>query len=314
MDNYLRLSLVACIATFTIGCQVPSLARKSQDFRQKVMDLYVDQAMDNLIRAKRFMPFVQLQYSDFQIQGTDRLGGDASYTHEDASVLKQIFKVGVNGERKEFIGFKSSPVIDQNDIYERYLDFAHTPGLFEVAPCAPPPEAVHIFRECGGLYYFVPIDAAPAFLELVMSTAFMRGADSVPVAYERVITHAQQINVIEHEAEPDNPEIVARITINEPVPAGRGTIVALLEDGRKVRFRVSRPARNRPNRGSPTTVFMGQWSPKETLFTVHNLWNVRIRFYSDMYPPEAPVENRYQQRVLDSLDRIQALQFMGDGL
>ncbi len=300
-----RLSLcVICVGFLVIctsGCQVPSLTRKMSSVRGSIQDLYFDQGLDNLIRARNQLPFIHLAYRDFQVTGTDVLGGGAKFNYTDAAAITKMFGVDAAGKRTEFVSYKAAPITDQNDIYEQFMAFAHTPGLLEVSP-EPPPFPVYAIREYCGEYYWIPQEAASAFMHLVMGTSMMRGAETVPAAQERRIVTASLITG-------DEEETIAKIVLDQPVPGGDGTIVATLDDGRKVRFRVKLPAANRPDDGAPTTEFQAQWDPSEEKFTVHNLVNAQVRFYSDLHPPEAPAADQTQLQILDTLETIQALQF-----
>src|SRR3954471_23386263 len=74
------LVAVAVAAWAGCGCTARQVERDGNNFRVAACDMYTEQAIDNLIRAKTYQPFVQLGYSDLLTQTTDDLGGslDAS--------------------------------------------------------------------------------------------------------------------------------------------------------------------------------------------------------------------------------------------
>src|SRR6266478_4380262 len=48
------------------GCLSRQIARDGTHLREAMLDIYTDQVMDNLIRARSNMPFVQMKYSNIQ--------------------------------------------------------------------------------------------------------------------------------------------------------------------------------------------------------------------------------------------------------
>ena len=66
---------IGCTLTGTSGCLARQIAKDGTDFRQALLDMYTDQAMDNLIRARNNMPFVQVAYRNLLVQDTDKLSG-----------------------------------------------------------------------------------------------------------------------------------------------------------------------------------------------------------------------------------------------
>ena len=96
-----------------------------------------------------------------------------------ARVVTNTYKVDGMADRKRAMTFDAEPVTDENDVYEAYLQFACDPALF-VASDTPPDGPVHVYRKCGRRHYWVPCEAGPAFLQLVLRTALMRGPETAP--------------------------------------------------------------------------------------------------------------------------------------
>jgi hypothetical protein len=311
--------LVAFACLFSSGCLSRQVAEDGKGLRHAVLDMYTDQLMDNLIRAHSDMPFVQLAYSGLTVQDTDQLRGEAAagghidrtqetgFTAAIARTLTRLthheFSVGGSAQREKQMSFTADPVTDQNDIYEAYITFAKNPALL-VASDAPPPGPVHILKQCGKRYYWVPVEASQEFLALAMQTTFMRGPETAPpAAYERTILSLGEVQTAK-----EGDTINANLYFNEPLPNGAATAVVILDDGRKVRlqlFPLSKTTDDKPLReGEPTTRLRAQWSPKQAGFTDLNLKGRPIRIYSAEYPPEAATPSPALRPVVNELRRI----------
>src|SRR5690242_16054393 len=78
------LCLILLIAAVANGCLARQVAEDGMGIRRALVDMYTDQALDNLIRAHENRPFVQLKYSQLAIKDTDDAmatvnGGDAEF-------------------------------------------------------------------------------------------------------------------------------------------------------------------------------------------------------------------------------------------
>jgi hypothetical protein len=328
-----RLLLLAIIATaFFPGCLARQVARDGKDFRQAVLDIYTDQVMDNLIRAREGLPFEQLAYRDLLIQDTDSLGGTLYNPYLDETtkaatglgVLSSVtekfsntLRIGVSAKRDRVMSFKADPITDKNDIYELYLAYAMDPELFVVS-CQPPPcHAVHIMRQWNDKFYWVPIDAAPVFQRLVLETTFMRGAKTTPSAYyERTI-----VDVLEKEVAGQD-ERAYLFQFATPLPNGEGAIEVDARGGRTSRLPLRpllAPARDfitgkgvvieeipATGLGGQTDLLLSNWNPKEQNFKKEDLVGRMARVYLTDFPPPAPKTSPELQRILDNLDQIRA--------
>jgi hypothetical protein len=280
-------------------------------------DVYTDQAMENLIRARNNLPFVQLKFSTLNAQDNDDYNVSTTLKQTIATTrdlflqmanraLTNEYDAAGSFDRKRQLGLNADPVTDQNDIYTSYLAFAADPNLL-VCSDRPPPCSVHILRKWRKKYYWIPCDAAPAFLELVLKTALMRGPEAappVPAAYEVKILRV--INVMPVGAGRDATN--ATLVFDKAVPNGEATLVADLDNGRRVRatlWPVSKDADNKPvSLGHPTTLLDIQWAPKRDGFAENNLVGRPGRVYSRDYPPEAPVPNPTLQKIAINVNQI----------
>jgi hypothetical protein len=163
-------------------------------------------------------------------------------------------------------------------------------------------------------YYWVPCAAGPAFLDLVLKTALMRGpetAPAVPAAYEARIVQVLNVAPVGGDRDATN----ATLDFDKPVPNGEATLVADLDDGRRVRatlWPVGQDAEGkRVTLGQPTTRLDIQWAPKRDGFTEQQLVGRPARVCSRDYPPEAPVPNPVLRRIATDVNQIKLNQFSG---
>src|SRR5262249_10319193 len=158
-------------------------------------------------------------------------------------------------KRSRTMSFNADPVVTENDVYSRYINFANDPGLFCVCD-HPPPCAVHIHRKCGKRHYWVPVDAGPAFFDLVMKTSIIRGPESAPPIqgpYEATIVEVRNPEVIKEK----NRDIGnATLLFDKAIPNGNATMVFDMDDGRRIRVHLWSvnldQDKNKIKRGQPT--------------------------------------------------------------
>ncbi|MDB5343215.1 MAG: hypothetical protein JWP89_1592 [Schlesneria sp.] len=229
-------SLLTCVSL--AECLSRQVARDSVSARQALLEMYTDQVLDNLIRAHNNLPFVQVAYSDVTVQDNDQLGSTLTGNWPGS-----MFGATGNASRSMTLSVVANPIVDQNDVYDAYIGFANDPGLFMVS-CDDPGCAAHICRKQDGVYYWVPSDAGPLFMDLAMRTTFKRGPESViPGSYDVVISEVSitKTNPIgESTGKPVLPNAPADlqnaiITFNAPVPSGDATLVAKLQSRAEMR-------------------------------------------------------------------------------
>ena len=304
-----KLLTVLLIALLAAGCRSRQLARDGIGARQALLRLYTDQLMDNLIRARNHQPFVQMRYYDLLVQETDTVGGGAEVgqsatTGPVGRTIGKVFSVSASGSRVSLTSLKAEPVTDQNDVYQMYRDFAFNPYQFVVSH-EPPPCGTHIVRRHSGVYYWVPLEAAPAFAELYLKTTVMRGKEKPSPGYYQVT-----IADVTDPTEPVPGRDILNATLNfeDPVPFGDATLTVTLADGRRVRLRVFLPDESTLPRGSLTRELRAQWNPTRQNLQPGDLKGRSGNLYSDEFPPEEPSLQPTVQRLLNQVDRIQASQ------
>jgi hypothetical protein len=315
-----RIVLLAGVTLSLAGCQAAQVARDGENFRHALLDMYTEQTLDNLIRAREGLPFVQVTYRNLMIQDTDALSGTASAGWSESAThgkgagaaftsVSRMFgnTFGVNGtaSRSKIMNFFADPVTTNNDVYELYLAYAGNPNLLMVSD-KKPKCAVVCQKECDHKWYYVPTEAAPVFQELLLKTSLMRGPETAPPgAYE------VQVTAVQVELTRKDGTVVATLTFGAPVPNSAALLVLKL-DGRTVKiplFPNFLTGDNKPiDDGAPTTRLQAQWNPAVRGAGPDDLLNKKVRVYSYLYPPEAAVTAPVTQQVLDQLQRINANQ------
>jgi len=306
------LALALLPLLMSAGCLARQVKRDGIDMRQTVIQLYADQAMDNLVSAYENKPFVQVAYSKILVNDTDTAktsGGieqSVDETHplgtaalaKFTRVFKNIWNLGEDLTRSRKLSYWAEPVTNADDVYEAYIQFAKDPNLF-VATREPPKCDVHIQKKCHGCYYWVPAAAAPAFQELVLRTALLRGQDTIVGYRERRCVGLRLIGSLGNEGDR------FWIDFDAPVPNGASTLVVILADGRKYKQRALKDAKVKD--GAPVSALEVQLVPDSPLRD--SAVGSVVRVYSDLYPPEVldsngPVPAAYSGVMDRSLDRL----------
>jgi hypothetical protein len=320
--------LVAFLAFLGSGCLSQQVSRDGVNVRQALLDMYTDQIMDNLIRAKTGLPFVQLSYSSLQIQDVDSVMGNIQNTNTVASdstrtalnavtgVVRHFtdaLQLTGNAKRDRTMSLKADPITNQNDVYQLYMTFALDPNLF-VCSNSKPACPVHIMRKWEKKYYWVPVEAASAFEALCLRTTFMRGPETVPppVYWERTIATVYEYRRDPEDKDKKTPMVVyAALQLDQQLPNGDGSLIATLDDGRKIVLpvqqyaqRIKGDTKDLPSKGLPTTYLQATWSPAVTGFDVENLRNLPVKILLPEFPPPLPPATLDLKKINDNLDQI----------
>jgi hypothetical protein len=322
MVRYASLSFILISLVAGSGCLGRQFARDGASVQEAVADVYTDQAIENLIRARNNLPFVQLKFSGINVSDTDdyTVTGSLKQTVETVRdlFLAKAMRTLTNeydatgaGDRKRTMTLNADPVTDQNDVYARYLEFAGDPNLLvcsEERPECP----VHLVRKWHKKYYWIPCEAGPAFMDLVLKTALMRGPETAPPAAYTV----KILDVIDATPAPVGTDsTTATVVFDNAVPNGEGLLVVDLDDGRRVRaslLLIDMDAdKKRVPRGQLTSRLKITWSPKRDGFTELNLIGRPGRVYSRDYPPEAAVPSPVLQKIAVDVNQIKVNQFRG---
>jgi len=334
MRSVWAVLLAACCCIANNGCLARQVARDGIGLRQALEEMYTDQVMDNLIRVVEHRPFVQLAYSGLSVQDFDKAGGNANggevdFPHSSvfdaskAGILKFTrtagvmgkYPVGLTGERDRTMTFKADPVTDQNYIYVAYLNFARNPALFMVG-CQKPPGPVHICRRCGDKWYWVPAEAGPEFLQLVLTTSLLPPHAAPTVYWDTTITgFAARLDA--NGAGLPNRWVVS---LGKDVPNDEGYLAVTPQGGRKVWLPVERVdmlpftadkkggGPNPGGPGAPTKILYTQFGPKTlAIDQLPGLSGAATQFYARNIPNLGFRQPADAQNVQDTLDSIRML-------
>ena len=302
-----------------VGCTARQLERDGNNFRESVCDLYTEQAMDNLIRAKTNQPFVHLVYRDLLAQTTDTgegmLGTSTMLDRQTGplgGIMRTVtsgFTAGGTANRQRQLSFHADPVLERPEVYEAFIKFASDPGLL-VESDGPPACPVHLHRKRGKKHYWIPCEAGPQFLGLVLLTSFTpAGEPPVSPAYDVEIETPEEIK------EPVGGRTFYTVTLKfkSPVPKGDGLLV-LTVPGREGRVRLTvyplsdtDPNTDKKAEGSAVERLKTQFDPKVAGVQPTDLFGLKGQLFSYKFPkPVAMPGPTLGQRVYNEIDRIRA--------
>ena len=324
--------LLAVLGTIS-GCKAHQVERDGVTFRTALINIYEEQAFDNLVRARSFRPYVQVAYHDLLVQEVDMVSGMITNTNAGEKDPTTSFATGAvtqmlakklsnslalqgNASRQGTMSFHADPITDKNDIYDNYQSFAFNPQFFKVND-HPPDKKVHYIRKYDGRYFWIPCEAEPAFQDLVMANSFRRGVESVPPAYYEV----QIVDIKPGTRDPNKPipkgfekHVFVEVYFSTPVPNGGARMVVTLDDGRKVQLVMSQVdhaasgSQGLPIPGTLVNWLNTSWNPNspETAFTNLNLIGSTARIYSDNFPPPLVATQTIEKKIYNDVDRIRA--------
>src|ERR1043166_6112638 len=311
-----RFAILFVLLIPATDCQSMRLVKEGHSTRNAILELYTEQAVDNLVRAKNNMPFIHLAYRGLGVQDQDVLEANANDTtgiSKDTTVnavgaitgavrrLGTTVLIGGRASRTQTLSYTADPVTDKNDIYMYYLAFANDPGLF-VESSDKPKCGYHILRKHHHKYYWIPSEAAPVFLELVLKTSMMRGPEIAPLPF-----YERKISKVHAEAKDDDTEVVI-LELNQTIPSGDADI-EFTYDKRRHRYPITRLRANATIPGPPQVVIPaspeGQQTQffrlsielKKVKFRGSDLKDLSVNIFSHQFPPEVPAPSVPAQRL-----------------
>jgi hypothetical protein len=176
--------------------------------RQAVLDLYSNQIMDNLVRAYIGLPMVQMDYT--ALTGTVTQEANATVGQEQVltterdklgiTTLRRFLndaKFSLMGDEKLQLTITSNPVLNNNEVYNAYLEFISKPGRLMVTTDPPLKCQAHVVRcSClgceGKRYYWVPCEYSTDFLRLALVTTVQRGQPlATPDYFDDTVSRVQ---------------------------------------------------------------------------------------------------------------------------
>ncbi|HZZ82607.1 MAG TPA: hypothetical protein VFE62_29180 [Gemmataceae bacterium] len=326
------VALALICASCASGCLARKVTADGVNLRQALIDMYTDQAFDNLIRAHENRLFVQLSYSQLSVVDKDAVtgsavGGEADLARGRATDLTKSalaafanttnytgkFPLGLSGQRDRILSFHADPVTDKNYIYDAYRDFAHNSGLFVVSDRKPTCD-VHIARKCGCNWYWIPREAGGDFLQLVIRTSFLpappapaevaweTSIKSIDPAYDKDGNLAPNRYVITLTKDVPNDDGLLQVTMKDKKPwlRAEGLYNKPFEKGKA---KQQQEAGLAP--GVPTKTLYVRLDTTMTPADTVQLAGSAALFLSQHYPNPSPRPGGADtQKVLDLLDNI----------
>ena len=241
--SIIGMGLILLVAV--AGCRSHQLRRDQDHMREAVLELYTNQIMDNLIRVYNGMPIVQMDYTSMTGTLTQDLNasiGDQQTLQTEANqfgvtTLRKFvsfWAFGVGGDNKMQLTITGNPVVNNNEVYNAYIEFVFKEGQFMVTRDPPAPGEAHIVRcsrmgSCQGeLYYWVPREHMYDFLRLALVTTVQRGQPlSTPDFFENTIARVE-------DSTPDtfDENMKRRFTIylKKRIPNGGGKMSVTLDN------------------------------------------------------------------------------------
>ena len=305
----------ALLALSMGGCLARQVSDDGQNLRSAILDLYTDQAMDNLIRAYENRPFVQLAYSQLSVLDEDKLTGstsnEADFTRSKTTDLTKAavmqflkgmsfagkFSLGGNGERDRTLSFHADPVTDQNFVYEAYLAFAKNPAFFQCSECKPC-GTFRICRRCGNRWYWVPPEAGGEFAHLVLKTSLLAPPAATALGYWET-----KIDSIGPRLSQGNPVTTPLgnvykyiITLHDEIPSDKGAML-VIQKGCK--------------RWIPILPVDGTAAKVKKVYTqsdkpLGEIAGATVRFFAESAPNPSPPPST-EQKLQDTLENIRLL-------
>lgn len=308
------------------GCKSTRLSHDGNEVRGALLQLYEDQAMDNLIRARRNQPVVHLDFDGINVQESDSLsanyGGSQNSTQPLAGAARAVatgWNLGTSASNSATLSYDAKPVNNDTGIYDLYRDFADRPD-FLCEGTELPDWDVHIYREKDGCFYWIACDQSRTFYEFMMATTFDRRKDPAYHGFYDVgISEIPQVD------EQKDGRITAIIKFDQPVPKGTSSAIVTLADGREVRLNLEdvtlssvkeKDLKDEIFRDSKTSRISykdAMWNTS-SLFTSLNLEGRRARVYSAKSPPPMPADRVEEllEKSARSLKRLQINQINGN--
>jgi hypothetical protein len=293
-----------------------SAARKLTGFRRRQFqaEMTLKYCAGRGRRSERVFGWGRETVDSLSASINDTYGDSQGVTRGVAGVLASSVRTVGNSlvlggmkSRSKTLPYNADPVTDKNDIYLDYLAFANAPNLL-MESSNKPKCGYHILRQFNGKWYWIPTEAAPMFLALVLKTSMMRGPELMPPPYyERKITKVVHIN----SPEPDVQTYV--IQLDQAIPFGDGYLrytgqekleqrdihyftKALTSDDGKTVF----PA---TQEGQPSEYFRVTVS-KEDQQKVTELDGKSVQIFSDKFPPVAQRPSDQLQQLQDSVRSV----------
>jgi hypothetical protein len=248
------------LAMATTGCRSQQLAHDQDHIRSAVMHLHENQIMDNLVRARKGLPILHLDYVNMTgtITQTGNAAGGGSYSAASnrfaslpasALALSRVVtgagNLSAGATQVNQLTITAQPVNGAPEVYNAYLSFLKDPDRLREGPQPPGCDEALIFRcyedpcpePCGTrawgswfhkrvsakTYYWIPRQHADAFRELSVYAVAVRG-QAAPLSSNFDVT-ALGVKKFDPIAQNDKDNYELYVKIDRKIPNDKGYLV-----------------------------------------------------------------------------------------
>ncbi len=240
-----RIFFCVWILVGVVGCRAGQLGNDQANMRETLLNLYQEQVLDNLVRAKLHYPIVQIDYSN--VTGTmtqtasATVGQTISTTRNSpegtvGSFLRRVFvyvyNFGGTASENAQLAMTGQPVISVDSVYQAYLDaLAKDPNIVMSAERTPPKGMYHLLHKFQGETWYVPTTKAPEFFKLYLAVTVQRQA-KVPITLTVQTSILDTVKVTEL----SSTQSVLEIRLKDKILNDSGQLTVAI-DGIEKRFR-----------------------------------------------------------------------------
>jgi hypothetical protein len=324
------LPFALMVASALTGCAVTEVKYDQDKIRNTLIDLYTNQVIDNLILAANGMPFIQLDYTNatatVTVNQNGSIGGMQEVTTSrpinlaarTVAMMRGItsnWTYGVGGMNSNQIALTANPAINNDEIYDAYLEYLMMPGSLRIS-CNPPPEGVaHICRKWRGNYFWIPIEFRTEFLRLALLTTAQRGRRLLPVPDFYAVTMTGIEDTFASKFDRENGVMKLVIKLDKKIPNDTGHIDFDVKDNH-LSYLVERYATRTKDPRESETPYMTdkivlnfdtkQWPDLKSFDEFQALLKspVEAKLYLDHSRPDAPHTEDLLQNVRFQLEQI----------
>jgi hypothetical protein len=302
------LAIALCVAGSISGCATTEVKVDQDKIRTAMIDLYTNQVIDNLILAANGLPFVQLDYTNatatVTVSENGTIGGSQQVVDNRplnaaarmAAVTRSIttgWNYGVGATNSNQIALTANPAINNNEIYDAYLEFLTLPGSLRVSNDPPPPGAAHLCRKWKGCYYWVPVEFRTEFLRLSLLANVQRGKRLLPVPDYYAVTLLEITDSFQDDFQKKSGIMDLTIKIDVKVPNDDGRLAIDLDGGKKAEFPVKQFQAKDDSTPVMTDEIVVVFDPKKfpefkTVDDLKSKFNTGVKLYLKHSRPDSP--------------------------
>jgi len=156
------ITLAALLAGCLSGCRTQQLASDQDHIRQAVLDLHTSQIVDNLVRTRKGLPIIQLDYTNMTgtVTQTGAMSGGGTQTVASTSffnipaaaaavsrVVTGLGNLNTSATQVNQLTLTAQPVLTAPEVYNSYLNFMKVSDRLRET-CDPPPPGTAVVVKC----------------------------------------------------------------------------------------------------------------------------------------------------------------------